>query len=92
MNILVLQTNTFTPLRLTYDGYYFNFIISEKIKNLGLSTQLTKFNFSENTEAYEAFSVIFDGQMMLFGGRNHVNSISKVSDCGTEKIGTLPFN
>ena len=44
--------------------------------------------------AYQACSLLLGGEMMLFGGEElygYGNAISKVSDCGTEFVGSLPF-
>ena len=44
--------------------------------------------------AYQACSLVFGDKMMLFGGEElygYGNAISKVSDCGTELVGSLPF-
>ena len=55
---------------------------------------MTKFRFADYTMAYRACSLVLGGEMMLFGGDalyGYGNAISKVSDCGTELIGSLPF-
>ena len=50
-----------------------------------------KFTFRSKTEIDSSCSVLFRGQVYIYGGWIEKNQISQVSGCSVKRIGTLPF-
>ena len=47
--------------------------------------------FGDGTEAWESCSIVWQGEMFLYGGWKNRNQISKLSNCKVERLGDLPF-
>ena len=61
----------------------------------GLETDLRfRFKYGENTEVYQSCSIMWHGELYVFGGDDNKRQISKVHSCGLYHYGTLrfPFN
>ena len=50
------------------------------------------FSFNDYTDAYEACSVQYKGEMIVLGGSDQQTQISKVINCKLTRTASLPFN
>ena len=51
-----------------------------------------RFNWAEGTESHYSCSLTWENEMYMFGGKNQMRQISKLSGCGLTTEGTLSFN
>ena len=51
-----------------------------------------RFNWAPDTEVIQSCSINWEGEMYVFGGKNQMRQISKLSGCGLTKIGDLTSN
>ena len=51
-----------------------------------------RFNWAEGTESHYSCSLTWENEMYMFGGKNQMRQISKLSGCGLTNEGTLSFN
>ena len=49
------------------------------------------FSFGQNAEVYQSCSMLWKGEMLVFGGRHEKTQISKVKNCQLQRIGNLTF-
>ena len=77
--VWILVLNTWIPSKkpLIIDGH-------GQSKEIG-------FAYGSNTETIGTCSVIWRGNMFLFGGYNHKKQISMVDQCQLKRVGDLPF-
>ena len=76
--ILVLSTYSSSNKPLIIDGH-------------GQSKQIG-FAYDSKTEADGSCSVIWRGNMFIFGGWSHKKQISMVDQCQLKRVGDLPFD
>ena len=50
------------------------------------------FAYESDTEAFGSCSVLFAGDMLIFGGYNEPRQISRVDECRVKRLGTLEFD
>ena len=48
-------------------------------------------DFDSGTEAWESCTVVWHGEMFIYGGWKNRNQISKLANCKVEQLGELPF-
>ena len=49
------------------------------------------FSFGQNAEVYQSCSMLWNGRMLVFGGRHEKTQISKIENCELQRIGNLTF-
>ena len=57
----------------------------------GLEMNLRRFKYGEDTEVKQSCSVLWHGDLYVFGGGENKRQISKVHSCGLYHYGTLRF-
>ena len=79
-------TDTWILVLNTYSSYNVPLIIDGR----GQSKEIG-FNYGSGTEVENSCSIVWRGQMVVFGGKNYKRQISVVEGCKLTNIGELPF-